>query len=189
MQKPLSGQKAAILIANGFQENEMATFQRGLLEAGAFPRIVSTENGLAHGWQGNGWGHYFAVDCPLTNALAADYDILIIPSGIKSHEKLKLSGHTKRFIGGFVAAGKPIVAVGDAVHLLNQTGHISGYAVTGPEAYKDETIAAGGEWSEQSIVQCENLITHNVQQESALGDVLAALVNFITSREVLEEAA
>ena len=47
MQKPLAGLNVAILVANGFHEIEMTTFQRALLEAGAAPKIISVESSLA----------------------------------------------------------------------------------------------------------------------------------------------
>lgn len=193
MQKPLLGQKAAILVANGFEEVEMATFQRGLLEAGATPKIISTEKSLAHGWQNNSWGHYFAVEGQLADALAADYDILIIPGGSRSHEKLLTTGHTKRFIGGFVAAAKPIVALGDAVQLIAGTGHLSGYTVTGNDAVKAVVVDAGATWLDEAMVLNDNLISAKSGGKAEdLAEVFSTLVNFVIDRNsvmALDEAA
>ncbi len=192
MQKPLAGMKAAILVANGFNENEMTMFQRGMMEAGAYPKIISVENGLANGWQGNGWGHYFAVDCQLSDALAADFDILIIPGGQRSLDKLKLTAHTRRFIGGFMAAHKPIMSTGDAVNLLSMTGLVSGYLVTGPEACKEIATAAGAAWSENSPVISESLITAQTTPEN-LKELVETLINFklslMAEEEQMEQAA
>lgn len=191
MQKPLAGMKAAILVANGFNENEMTIFQRGMMEAGAYPRIISVENGLANGWQGTTWGHYFAVDCQLSDALAADFDILIIPGGQRSLDKLKLTAHTRRFIGGFMAAHKPIMVIGDGVNLLSMTGLVNDYTVTGPETSKDAVIAAGGSWSESSPVINGSLISCQSTPET-LKELVETLVNFKLSQmeeDSLEQAA
>ncbi|MBL8641650.1 MAG: DJ-1/PfpI family protein [Alphaproteobacteria bacterium] len=133
MQKPLAGLNVAILVANGFHEIEMTTFQRALLEAGASPKIISVESSLAHGWQGKGWGHYHPVDKHLSDALAADYDVLLVPSGHRGHEKLKQTAHTRRFIGGFMMAFKPVLAMGDAVKMMAELGVIKGMMVCAPE--------------------------------------------------------
>lgn len=186
MQKPLAGKKAAILLANGFNETEMTVFQRGMMEVGATPRIISVENGLANGWQGKTWGHYFAVDTQLADALAADFDILIIPGGQRSLDKLKLTAHARRFIGGFVAAYKPVLVMGDAINLLIATGLIKDMMVTGPESLKDAVIAAGGTWSEGTPTIDGSVITFNPTEEN-LKEMVETTVNFKLSM-MAEEA-
>ena len=175
--KPLNGLKVAILVANGFNENQMTFFQRGVLEAGANPRIVSVENGLANGWQGKAWGHYFAVDCPLTDALAADFDILVIPGGQRSLDKLKLTAHTRRFIGGFMAAQKPVALIGDAISLLVNTGQVKGVMVTGDESFKQSVLDAGGAWAENSPTIWSHVMTWNNIEEN-LTEMVEAFINF-----------
>lgn len=187
MQKPLSGLKVAILIANGFNETEMTSFQRGLLEAGANPRIVSVENGLANGWQGSTWGHYFAVDCPLPDALAADFDVLVIPGGQRSLDKLKLTAHTRRFIGGFLAAQKPMAVIGDAIQLLVHTGQIKDMMVTGNETLKSVVVNAGGLWSENSPTISQNLMTWNDTDANILS-MVEAFINFTAEQKALQAA-
>ncbi len=118
MSKPLTGIKIALLIANGFCEQDMTETQRALTAAGANVRIVSPEQGLVNGWTGEGWGHHFAVDATLSTALGADYAMVVLPGGKRSHDKLKLTAHTRRFVSGFVAAHKPIVSFGDTLQAL-----------------------------------------------------------------------
>lgn len=163
MQKPLAGLNVAILVANGFHEIEMTTFQRALLEAGASPKIISVESSLAHGWQGKGWGHYHPVDKHLSDALAADYDVLLVPSGHRGHEKLKQTAHTRRFIGGFMMAFKPVLAMGDAVKMMAEIGVIKGMMVCAPE----ETRSA---LSENSVIVSENSPTIHSNLMSVLSE-------------------
>lgn len=116
--KNLTGTKIAILAANGFDEADMIAAQRTLAAAGASVRLISSDNGLVNGWDGKGWGHNFPVDAALNTALGVDYDGLVVVGGQRSHDKLKLTAHTKRFIGSFMAAQKPIVAMGEALENL-----------------------------------------------------------------------
>lgn len=120
--KSLTGQKIAILAANGFDEADMIAAQRALVAAGATMRLVSSDNGLVNGWDGKGWGHNFPVDAALNTALGVDFDGLIIVGGQRSFDKLKMTAHTKRFIGSFMLAQKPIVAFGDAANVLMEAG-------------------------------------------------------------------
>lgn len=194
MQKPLNGMKAAILVANGFNETEMTMFQRGMMEAGAYPKIVSVESSLANGWQGTSWGHYFAVDCQLADALSADYDVLIIPGGQRSLDKLKLTAHTRRFIGGFIAAMKPVMLVGDAGMLLSYTGQIEGLMMHGPAEHKEALVAAGAVWSENSPTIHRNIMSAVANEETGLAELVQTLVNFVAEQaaeaeEEMEQAA
>ncbi len=159
MQKPLAGVNAAILVANGFNEIEMTTFQRALLEAGAVPKIISVESSLAHGWQDKGWGHYHPVDKHLSDALAADYDVLIVPSGYRGHDKLKQTAHTRRFIGGFMMAFKPVLAMGDSVKMMAEIGVINGMMVSASDDVKPALIEAGVVASEGSPTIHNNLMS------------------------------
>ena len=172
MQKPLAGLNAAILIANGFNEIEMTTFQRALLEAGASPKIISVESSLAHGWQDKGWGHYHPVDKHISDALAADYDLLIVPSGHRGHDKLKQTAHTRRFIGGFMMAYKPVLAMGDAVKLMAEIGVIKGMMVASSEEIRPVLVEGGAIHSENSPTIHNNLMSmisaaDNVQESIA----------------------
>ncbi len=192
MQKPLAGKKAAILLANGFNETEMTMFQRGMMEAGAFPKIISVENSLANGWQETTWGHYFAVDVQLADALSSDYDLLIIPGGQRSLDKLKLTAHTKRFIGGFLAAMKPVMMIGDACQLLAYTGQAAGLMMTGPESAKETVTAAGGIWSDNSPTIHQSVISAVTADVPGLAQMVQTLVNFTvkqTAEEELDQAA
>ncbi len=120
--KSLIGQKIAILAANGFDEADMIAAQRALVAAGATMRLVSSDNGLVNGWDGKGWGHNFPVDAALNTALGVDYDGLVIVGGQRSFDKLKMTAHTKRFIGSFMLAQKPVVAFGEAADVLMEEG-------------------------------------------------------------------
>ncbi len=118
MHKPLLGEKLAVLAANGFCENDLTVIQKSLQPLGVTTRIIGMDNGLISSWNGNGWGLNFAADSVLNSALAADFSMLFIPGGQRSVDKLQLTAHTKRFIGGFVGSGKPVVAVGEALGLI-----------------------------------------------------------------------
>lgn len=177
MQKPLSGMSAAILVANGFNEIEMTSFQRAILEAGGKPQIVSIENSLVNGWRGNGWGLNHPVDKHLSDALAADYDLLVIPGGERSHDKLKSTAHSRRFIGGFMAAYKPVMAMSDSVKLMADLGFLSGIMVSGPATAKEAVTAAGAVWSDDAPVIHHNLMSSDFGDENQ-SELPQTFINF-----------
>ena len=123
----LDRKNIAILTANGVNQNEIATIQRALIQKRSFPKIIGAGGKLITGWDGNQWGHNFAMDINVTEALGVDYDVLIIPGGERAMDVLTTTAHTKRILNSFIVAGKPVLVMGDASSLfktfdLPQTG-------------------------------------------------------------------
>lgn len=187
--KPLSGMKVAMLVANGFEQHDFIESQKALMVAGANVRIVSSDNGLVNGWEGKAWGHHFAVDNPLASALAADYDMLVIPAGNRSFDKLKLTAHTKRFINGFMAANKPVAVFGDALNLLFFSDHIRGRTVNGADTMKDMIAQAGGTWNDSKPCIDGNLMTGVIDTAEGRTAFVAALLNHFTTAAPMAQAA
>lgn len=116
----LLNKKVAILLATGFEERDYNMFQKFFARAGAHLKLVSTDQGLVTSWNDNSWGHNFAVDVPLNQALASDFSVCVVPGGHRSLEKLALSAHSGRFLNGFLASGKPLIAVNEAAGFLSR---------------------------------------------------------------------
>lgn len=187
--KPLAQYRVALLVANGFMESEMTVVQRLFAGAGASVRTVSPENGLVNSWQGDNWGYNFAIDVPLNRALASDFDVVVVPSGSRSADKLKLTEHTKRFIGGFVAANKPAFMVGDSAQLLSFFGLAQGYEVAAPESLKADIEAAGIQWTANGPVLSGSLMTVTPETTEQLQDALNSFVQNIVEAGATKQAA
>lgn len=151
MQKALMNKKVAVLVTNGFDQSDMLIAQKTLIELGAIVKIISPEQGLVTGWKGVDCGHSFAVDAPLNTVLGADYDILIVPGGQKSQNKLKLTAHSKRFIDSFMGAMKPVVFMNDGVMLGIFVDLMAGRTVAAPSAMVDTITSAGVTHSAKDI--------------------------------------
>lgn len=138
MSQSLRGQKIAVLVANGFSEKDLTLMQKEILHSGAQIRIVSMDAGLVNSWDDEaepaGWGLNFAADAVLSRALAADYDMLLVPGGERNVEKLQLTAHTRRFIRGFVDAGKAVVFYNNAAQLLPFAECDGEFALAGADA-------------------------------------------------------
>lgn len=173
MNKPLLGEKLAVLVANGFNEQDLVRTQRIVQDLGADMRIVSMDQGLVNSWRGTDWGLNFASDNVLNEALAADYSMLAIPGGQRSIDKLKLTAHTRRFINGFIGSAKPVLALAEAVELLEFADVLAGRRVAGQE----ETYAVDA-----------NLMT-GISLDDADEDYINAIKEFLVADYTLNEAA
>jgi protease I len=131
MTESLAGKKVLILVSNGVDEAAMSTVQRELLKVGAIVKTVGAAPGLVNSWGDNAWGLYFPVDLPVSQALGADFDFLVVPSGARSVKKLAENPHTERIIGSFIAAKKPMYFMGDAEELVTRTGTSGSHILTG----------------------------------------------------------
>ncbi len=178
--KVLSGSKIAILVANGCTEQDMTEAQRALIEAGAMTKIISPDAGLVNGWAGDHWGHHYAVDASLGTALSGDYDMLIVPGGQRSLDKLKMTAHTKRFLNGFILSEKPVVMYGDALHVLITTDNVRGRTVAGPADMKDVVLQAGGNWSDTTPMRDGMLVT-GAADETTRKALIAEMVDFFAA--------
>ena len=153
------GQNIAILIANGFNESEFIEMQKKMREMNISMKIVSANQGLVNGWDGQGWGHNYAVDAQINTALGADYDAVVIPGGSRSHDKLKMTAHTKRFIGSMMMAEKPVMVMGDAVNLMAETELLDGRTVTGPTESRQMATSAAAMWADETVCVDNNMMT------------------------------
>lgn len=186
MSKTFVGDKIAILVANGFTEQDLTHTQRALQAKGANTRIIGMDNGLVNSWTGDAWGHHFAADCALNTALAADYDMLIIPGGRRSVEKLKLTAHTRRFLGGFMDAGKPVAIFDDAVELLTFAERAEGRTIAVTEPSRENVSDAGAICSEEKIAIDGNLITG---YDDDVNVFIEAVIDHFTATSDMKEAA
>lgn len=120
MSHALTRMNVALLASSGFEEKHLIDMQKAMRDAGARLHVVSTEKGMMMGLNNGQWGHNHTVDAKLNTALGVDYDALVIAGGESSHAKLMDTAHTKRFVGSFLAAHKPVIAMGNAAAMLAQ---------------------------------------------------------------------
>ncbi len=157
--------KAAFLATNGFCEREYLQAQSSVVDLGFNCRLISVDNNLIKGWNeienkaDSDWGLGYAPDKLINEALSSDYDLLVLPGGIRNIEKLKLSPNLKSFISAFITTEKPVLAYNRAIDLLYYTDLLSGYELALNE--NDISTLSSGRTIEQNskFVVSKNLMT------------------------------
>ena len=170
-EKRLDGRAVAMLVSNGFDEVEFTDPQKGLIELGATVKVVSRVKNLVNGWYEGNWGHFFPVHADVSDALAIDFDGLIIPGGIRSVDKLFTDPHAKRILKAFLKADMPVLLIGDSVKLLIAIEQVVGIALTSSSTVKGDLIAASANWVDQAVMLDKNLITGS--GSAKLGDLIS----------------
>ncbi len=155
----LKGFVVAILVANGFQHNEMTEPKKALEEAGATVRIISPEKVTVESWD---WyvpcaRDKFPIDAPLNDANPNNYDALMIPGGMTGPDDLRLNDAAINFVKAF--ANKPIAAICHGTWLLSDAELVKDVTLTSYPSIKKDMINAGAHWVDQEVVVCNSIIT------------------------------
>lgn len=158
MQK-LNGKKIAILVANGFEQSEMADPKEALEKAGAKTEIISPETGKVRGWRNGQWSDEFPVDVPLERAISSDYDALLLPGGVINPDKLRMNPLAVDFVKHMFKSDKPIAAICHGPLMLINAEIIKGYTVTSWLSIKIDLINAGANWVDERSVTDRKIVT------------------------------
>ena len=111
---------------------------------------------------------YFGTDLPpnknhsvikIEDAKINDYDLLIIPGGVKAMEKVRQNLKIINFISNFNEKKKVIGCICSGAQLLISAKVIKGRKVSGYYSMKDDILNAGGIYEDLPAVIDDNLIT------------------------------
>ena len=88
-----------------------------------------------------------------------DYDILVLPGGVKSMEILRLDNKAIEIVQQFNKKNKLIAAICSGTMMLISANIIQGKKVTGYYAWKQDIVNAGGIFIDRPSVEDNNIIT------------------------------
>jgi protease I len=159
MANQLANKKVAILVADGFEQVELLEPRKALDEAGAKTEVVSPAKGKVKGWDMTDWGQQVAVDVPLQQAKADNYDALLLPGGVMNPDKLRRNEDALNFVRAFFDAGKPVAAICHGPWTLIDAGVAKGRKMTSYHSIQMDLKNAGVNWVDQEVVVDQGLVT------------------------------
>ena len=98
MAEQLNGVKVAILVTDGFEQDELLRPRKALDEAGAHTQVVSPKEDQVRGWKFTEWGEQVTVDVTLKDASADGYDALLLPGGVMNPDRLRMEPKAVEFV-------------------------------------------------------------------------------------------
>lgn len=155
----LAGKKVAILVADGFEQSELIEPRNALKEAGAETYVISPAKDKVTGWKDKNWGETIAVDEPLDQANADDYDALLLPGGVMNPDTLRANEKAVQFVRRFFEQHKPVAAICHGPWTLIDAGVIKGRTVTSYRSIRSDLLNAGAKWVDQEVVVDNGLVT------------------------------
>jgi len=150
--------RALIIIAPGFTDSEFTYALDRCREEDILTHVATLDGKNAIGEKG------WTAKANLSTADAYDiasgsmYDILILPGGVKSIEKVRQDAATLEIIKLHYAHGKIIATMCHGSQLLIETGLVKGRKVSGYYSIKTDIINAGGEYI-AGVAQDGNIIS------------------------------
>ncbi|WP_142849312.1 DJ-1/PfpI family protein [Telmatospirillum sp. J64-1] len=146
-------QKAAVLLASGFDEAEVKALRERFEHAGIETVVVSTKKEEARGWRNTEWGDSLRVDESVLEADARNYDAVVIPGGLISADTLRSDSYAVDFVREAVRSGIPVAAIGHASWLLVEADAVKGRPVTSIAGIRQDLVNAGGSWKDDVVAE------------------------------------
>ena len=155
----LKNRKVAILVADGFEQQEMTEPRKALDNAGAETKIISPMKGEVQGWKHFDKADKFTVDVQLENANAADFDALLLPGGVANPDQLRIEPKAIEFIKAFFTAQKPVAVICHGPWTLIEADVVRGRTITSRPSVKTDLINAGAKWVDEPVVVDNGLVS------------------------------
>ena len=89
----------------------------------------------------------------------ADYNLLILPGGVKAMEKVRQNKNIINFISSFYSENKIIGCICSGAQLLISAKIVKGKKISGYYSMKDDIINAGAEYKDLPAVIDQRIIT------------------------------
>jgi len=151
--------KIAILSTHGFEQSELEVPLARLGEMGADVLFNPPDGNDITGWDDKDWGRTVKADKPLSQALVADYDALVLPGGQINPDLLRVNEQAVGFVRDFVKSGKTVAAICHAPWLLVEADAVRGRKVTSYPSIRTDVQNAGGNWQDVEVVADQGIVT------------------------------
>ena len=161
----LDGKKVAILVAEGFEQQELTGPKQALDEAGAKTMIVSPAQGEVQGWNHFDKADKFKVDVLLEQADAQQFDAPLLPGGVANPDQLRMQPKAVQFVKSFVQEGKPVAVICHGPWTLVEADCVRDRKITSWPSLRKDLENAGAQWVDQDVVVDKGLVSSRKPQD------------------------
>lgn len=155
----LGGLNIAILVTDGFEQEELTGPRQALEESGVMTRLVSDKQGEVQGYHHKQKADSFEIDITFDKVNADEFDAVLIPGGAINAARIRHNAEAQRIVKHMNQQGKPIAVICHGPWLLVSAGLVEGRKLTSWPSLKEDIEHAGGHWVDAPAVVDGNWIS------------------------------
>jgi len=168
--------KAAILVAQNFQDEEFVYPYYRLLEEG-YGVDVATPDGETTAGK---YGVPARATASIADLNADDFDLVILPGGFESPDRLRPLAEVKAFVAAMDQRKKLVAAICHGPWIAISAGIVGGRKATGYLSIEDDLRNAGADYQDADLVIDDNLITAPHYRNN--GEFMRAVIDWANAR-------
>lgn len=143
--------RAAIVIADGVEHDQVSTCRAVLRDAGADVVLLGPGPYSVLGYRGLRPKHRLRADGRFSAANPEALDLLVVPGGIGGPDTLRLDQAAVGLVGAVARAGRPIGVLCRAPWVLIEAGVLEGRTVACAAAVRTDVVHAGAHVADDEV--------------------------------------
>ena len=169
--------RVLIVATDGFEEWELFGPRQILQDRGAEVVLASPKRDPIQGTIHDDPGKTIRPDLTVDEALADDFDALILPGGVRNPDHLRTNVRVIQLIKDFAAQGKPVGAICHGPWLLVEADLLRGRTATSWPSIRTDLRNAGAKVVDEPAVTDGNIVTsRNPEDVQEFTDALIDLI-------------
>lgn len=182
----LPNARVLIVATDGFEEWELFGPRKILQKRGAEVVLASLKLDPIQATVRDDPGKTIRPDLIVDDAIADDFDALILPGGLRNPDRLRLHGNVIELIRAFDRQGKPIGAICHAPWLLVEADLLRGKTATSWPSIRTDLKNAGATVVDEEAVTDANIVTSRKPDDvEAFTNALIDLIEAIPEVETI----
>ena len=177
--------RVLIIATDGFEEWELFGPRQILQERGAEVVLASPKRDPIQATIHDDPGKTIRPDMTVDEALADDFDALILPGGVRNPDHLRLNERTIQLIKDFAARGKPVGAICHGPWLLVEADLVRGRTATSWPSIRTDLRNAGANVVDEPAVTDGNIVTSRNPQD--VEEFTTAVIDLIEDAPAVRE--
>jgi protease I len=177
--------RVLIIATDGFEEWELFGPRQILQERGAEVVLASPKRDPIQATVHDDPGKTIRPDLTVDEALADDFDALILPGGVRNPDHLRLNERTIQLIKDFAAQEKPIGAICHGPWLLVEADLLRGRTATSWPSIRTDLRNAGANVVDEPAVTDGNIVTSRNPQD--VEEFTTAIIDLIEDAPAVRE--
>jgi protease I len=177
--------RVLIIATDGFEEWELFGPRQLLQERGAEVVLASPKRDPIQATVHDDPGKTIRPDMTVDEALADDFDALILPGGVRNPDHLRTNVRVIQLIKDFAEQGKPIGAICHGPWLLVEADLLRGRTATSWPSIRTDLRNAGANVVDKAAVTDGNIVTSRNPQD--VQEFTEAVIDLIEDAPAVSE--